>query len=95
MARPDDGMNVNEFEKILVPQPTQPWHQDHKKGGGTHPRVEREMSEPSKLQGNTVLNPRGILAICGKLREARCEMGSRSSHISGVMGRMLSHQPYG
>ena len=31
-----DRMDVN---KILVPQPTQPWHQDHKKkGGGLFPR---------------------------------------------------------
>ena len=36
--------------------------------------------------------PEGFWRSAAKLHEARCGMGSRSSHISGVIGRILSHQ---
>ena len=83
--------NWRKSEKILSPQPTQPWRRNHKMGGGnSFSRCRR----PSSKQGNTVLNPQGKLENCGGLQKAwqRCVVCSSSNLVSGGHGDMALNQ---
>ena len=75
----------NWSKKILAPQPTQPWHQDHKKGGGTHFLRRREQCSK---KDNTVLHPQGKLANCGGLQKASvCGVLEFKPHLRGSLGQ--------
>ena len=69
--------------KILAPQPTQPWRRDRKKGGGTH-CPEAEGQAVSKATPCSI--PKESWRTAAECRKYRCVVCSSSSHVLGGHG---------
>ena len=68
------------WKKNLAPQPTQPWHRDRKKGGGTH-CPEAEGQAVSKATPCSI--PKESWRTAAESRKYRCVVCSSSSHVLG------------